>query len=280
MSGPSAAAGSGPASDAHAGGAVLILGGTGEARALAALLVDRGIPVVSSLAGRVSKPRLPVGEVRVGGFGGVDGLAAYLREAGVRAVVDATHPFARVISGNAAAACAAAGVPLLRLERPGWSQAPGAESWHWVDSHDAAAVTAARLGRRPLLTVGRQSLDRFTGPLADVPAVVRVVDPPDHQLPGQWLVLHARGPYTEDGERDLIDRYGIDVLVTKDSGGALTWPKMAVATGAGIPVVVVRRPGPPPGVRVVDTAEDAADWATHPRLQDMTTASQDISSEI
>ena len=88
MSGPSAAAGSGPASDAHAGGAVLILGGTGEARALAALLVDRGIPVVSSLAGRVSKPRLPVGEVRVGGFGGVDGLAAYLREAGVRAVVD------------------------------------------------------------------------------------------------------------------------------------------------------------------------------------------------
>lgn len=253
------------------GGPVLILGGTGEARALAGVLVERGFPVVSSLAGRVSKPRLPVGEVRVGGFGGVDGLAEYLRETSVRAVVDATHPFARIISGNAAAACAVAGVPLLRLERPGWSDAPGAEGWHWVDSHDEAAETTARLGRRPLLTVGRQSLDRFTGPLSDVPAVVRVVDPPDLPLPEQWCVLRARGPYTEGGERDLMDRHGIDVVVTKDSGGALTWPKMAVASAAGIPVVVVRRPGPPPGVRVVTAAEDAADWATHPWFQDMTT---------
>lgn len=242
------------------GGPVLILGGTGEARALAALLVERGIPVVSSLAGRVSQPRLPVGEVRIGGFGGVDGLAAYLRETAVCAVVDATHPFARVISGNAAAACAQTGVPLLRLERPGWSQAPGSDAWHWVDDHDAAAEATARLGSRPLLTVGRQSLDRFVGPLAEVPAVVRVVDPPEPPLPERWLVLRARGPYTEDGERELFETHGIDVLATKDSGGALTWPKMAVATAAGIPVVVVRRPGPPPGVQVVPTAADAADW--------------------
>lgn len=237
---------------------MLILGGTGEARELAALLVDRGSRVVSSLAGRVSAPRLPVGEVRIGGFGGVDGLATYLQGAGVSAVVDATHPFARVISGNAAAACAAAGVPLVRLERPGWSEAPGSADWHWVDSHDAAAEATARLGRRPLLTVGRQSLDRFTGPLADVPALVRVVDPPAYPLPGPWQVLRARGPYTEDGERELMASHGIDVLVTKDSGGALTWPKMAVATTAGIPVVLVRRPGPPPGVKVVASAADAA----------------------
>lgn len=242
---------------------VLILGGTGEARELAALLVDRGLQVVSSLAGRVSAPRLPVGEVRIGGFGGVGGLATYLRETGVRAVVDATHPFARVISGNAAAACASADVPLLRLERPGWSEAPGADDWHWVENHDAAAEATARLGRRPLLTVGRQSLDRFTGPLADVPAVARVVDPPDHELPEQWLVLRARGPYTEAGERELMERHGVDVVVTKDSGGAFTWPKMAVATAAGIPVVVVRRPGPPPGVRVVATATEAADSVGH-----------------
>ena len=242
-----------------AGDKVLVLGGTGEARELARLLVEGGAPVVSSLAGRVSKPRLPVGEVRIGGFGGIDGLAAYLRETRVRAVVDATHPFARVISGNAAAACAATGVPLLRLERPGWSEAPGAADWHWVDHHDAAAEASALLGRRPLLTVGRQSLDRFTGPLADMPAVVRVVDPPDHALPDPWLILRARGPYTEDGERELMERHGIDVLVTKDSGGALTWPKMAVATAAGIPVVVVRRPDPPPGVPVVATAAEAAD---------------------
>ncbi|GLB63239.1 precorrin-6A reductase [Dietzia sp. NCCP-2495] len=244
-----------------AGRPVLILGGTGEARALAELLVEAGVPVVSSLAGRVSAPRLPVGEVRIGGFGGIDGLAGYLRESGVRAVVDATHPFARVISGNAASACGAAGVPLLRLERPGWSQAPGAEHWHWVDGHDAAAEATARLGRRPLLTVGRQSLDRFTGPLANVPAVVRVVDPPEHPLPEPWQVLRARGPYTEAGERELMESHGIDVLVTKDSGGALTWPKMAVATAADIPVVVVRRPGPPSSVTVVDTAAEAVEWA-------------------
>lgn len=240
------------------GGTVLILGGTGEARELAALLVEGGTRVVSSLAGRVTTPRLPVGEVRIGGFGGVDGLAAYLRETGMRAVVDATHPFARVISGNAAAACTAVGVPLVRLERPGWSQAPGAHDWHWVNGHDAAAETAARLGKRPFLTVGRQSLDRFTGPLADMLAVVRVVDPLDHPLPELWQILRARGPYSEEGERELMRRHAIDVLVTKDSGGALTWPKMAVATAAGIPVVVVRRPGPPPGVPLVATAVAAA----------------------
>lgn len=238
---------------------VLILGGTGEARELARLLVDRGIRVVSSLAGRVSKPRLPVGEVRIGGFGGIDGLVTYLRDSGVGAVVDATHPFARTISGNAADACASAGVPLLRLERPGWSEAPGAPDWHWVDGHEAAAEATARLGRRPLLTVGRQSLDRFTGPLADLPVLVRVVDPPEHPMPGSWQVLRARGPYTEDGERALLAGHEIDVMVTKDSGGALTWPKMAVATAAGLPIVVVRRPGPPPGVRVVHTPAAAAD---------------------
>ena len=238
---------------------VLVLGGTGEARELAALLVERGVPVVSSLAGRVSRPRLPVGEVRIGGFGGVDGLARHLRESGVRAVVDATHPFARVISGNAAAACHSTGVPLLRLERPGWSAAPGAESWHWVDDHDAAADTAAGLGERPLLTVGRQSLDRFTGPLGNARAVVRVVDPPDHPLPEHWLVVRARGPYTEEGERELFTRHDIDVLVTKDSGGALTWAKMVVATELGVPVVVVRRPSSAHGVPVVASAVEAAD---------------------
>lgn len=244
------------------GGTVLILGGTGEARDLAALLVECGVPVVSSLAGRVSRPRLPLGEVRIGGFGGVDGLAVYLREAGVRAVVDATHPFARRISGNAVAACSAIGVPLLRLERPGWSAAPGADGWYWVDDHDAAAGTIARLGKRPFLTVGRQSLDRFTGTLAEAHAVVRVVDPPDHPLPEQWVVLRARGPYTEDGERELFERHGIDALVTKDSGGALTWAKMAVATELGVPVVVVGRPATPPGVPLVASAVEAAAWVT------------------
>ncbi|OAH63438.1 cobalt-precorrin-6A reductase [Dietzia cinnamea] len=240
---------------------VLILGGTAEARELAALLVERGVPVVSSLAGRVARPRLPVGEVRIGGFGGVDGLQRFLGEARVAAVVDATHPFAAGISANAAAACAAARVPLLRLERPGWAAAPGADRWHWVDDHDEAAATAARLGRRPFLTIGRQALGRFVGPLAEHQALVRVVDPPEVALPEPWRLLLSRGPYSFAAEREQFARHGVDVLVTKDSGGDHTWSKMAVADEFGVPVVVVRRPGPAPGVQVVDDAAAAADWA-------------------
>ncbi|RKE68642.1 precorrin-6A reductase [Dietzia kunjamensis] len=241
---------------------VLILGGTAEARDLAVLLQEGGLRFSSSLAGRVARPRLPVGEVRVGGFGGIDGLRRHLTEAGVTAVVDATHPFAAGISANAAAACAAAEVPLLRLERPGWAAAPGADGWHWVDDHDEAAATASRVGRRPFLTIGRQSLDRFVGPLAGHHALVRVVDPPEVELPVPWRLLLNRGPYSVEGERELFADHGVDVLVTKDSGGGHTWSKMAVADELGVPVVVVRRPGAAPGVPVVDSAAAAAEWAS------------------
>ncbi|TCJ79737.1 UNVERIFIED_ORG: precorrin-6A reductase [Dietzia maris] len=241
---------------------VLILGGTAEARELAVLLQEGGLRFSSSLAGRVARPRLPVGEVRVGGFGGIDGLRRHLTEAGVAAVVDATHPFAAGISANAAAACAAAEVPLLRLERPGWAAAPGADGWHWVDDHDEAAATASRVGRRPFLTIGRQSLDKFVGPLAEHHALVRVVDPPEVGLPASWRLLLNRGPYSVEGERELFADHGVDVLVTKDSGGGHTWSKMAVADELGVPVVVVRRPGSAPGVPVVDSAAAAAEWAS------------------
>ena len=238
---------------------VLVLGGTGEARELAVLLTGAGADFESSLAGRVLRPRLPVGHVRLGGFGGAEGLARHLRENGVRAVVDATHPFAAGISANAAAACSETGTPLLRLQRPGWAGAPGAESWHWVADHEAAARTCAALGSRPLLTVGRQQLDRFIGPLATHDVLARVVDEPEIELPPTWRVLLDRGPYDLTGERALLaDR---DVLVTKDSGGSWTWPKLAAAAELGVPVVIVRRPPAPERVEQVSDPEAAAEWA-------------------
>jgi precorrin-6A/cobalt-precorrin-6A reductase len=230
---------------------VLVLGGTAEARELARLLHEGGVDVVSSLAGRVERPRLPVGSTRVGGFGGVEGLVAYLGSHGIGAVVDATHPFAGQISANAATACRGAGVPLVRLERPGWHDEPGAASWHWVKDHEQAARTAAVLGDRVLLTTGRQSLDRFTGPLAQHRVVVRVVDPVDAPLPHHWTVLLGRGPYRLDGEHSLMREYDVEVLVTKDSGGSYTRAKLDAADSLGIEVVVVRRPTPEPDVETL-----------------------------
>ncbi|GAB3112012.1 cobalt-precorrin-6A reductase [Janibacter alkaliphilus] len=238
---------------------VLLLGGTAEARALAARLVDDGIEVTSSLAGRVSRPRLPVGEVRIGGFGGVDGLVAALRDGGVTHLVDATHPFAATMTAHAAAAAERAGVPVLRLARPGWRERPDAASWSWVGDVDAARERAETLGGRPFVTTGRQSLGRYAG-WTDRPVLVRVVEPLTEPVPAGWSVLEARGPYDVTGERELMTRHRVDVLLTKDSGGSYTAAKLDAAAELGVPVVVVSRPSPPAGLREVPDVAAVLAW--------------------
>lgn len=238
---------------------VLVLGGTAEARALAAELTDRGIRVISSLAGRVANPRLPVGEVRVGGFGGPDGLARYLGENDVAAVVDATHPFAERIGASAAKGTSLAQVPLLRLQRRGWEAGPG-DDWHWVDTLDEAATKITVLGERIFLTSGRQGLAAFAH-CTDQWFLARCVDPPEPPLPPRIEIILDRGPYHVPGETRLLRDHRIDVLVTKDSGGGMTAAKLVAARECGLPVVVVRRPARPI-TRTVDDVVAAANWVS------------------
>ncbi len=243
---------------------VLILGGTTEARRLAALLAaEPAIRVTSSLAGRVAAPRLPPGEVRIGGFGGTDGLTRWLREHAVDALIDATHPFAGTISFHAADAAAAAHVPLLALRRPGWVPVDG-DDWHPVDSLDQAAEVLPSLGERVFLTTGRTGLAAFAG-LDELWFLVRSVDPPQAPHPLRMRVLLERGPFTLDGERAVLREHRIAVLVTKDSGGAATAAKLVAAREAGVPVVLVRRPPVPDGVEVAEDLPTTTAWLRRQR---------------
>ena len=199
-----------------------------------------------------------MGEVRIGGFGGPAALAGWLARHAIDAVVDATHPFAERISASAATACATAGVPLLRLERPGWTAQAG-DDWHWVDDLDQAAAAVPEIGSRVLLTSGRQGLAAFAGD-SESWYLIRCVDPPDAPLPPRHEVRLDRGPYTLAGELSLIDEHSIDLLVTKDSGGPLTEAKLEAARVRAMPVIVIRRP-PRPEVTTVTTVAEAAAWA-------------------
>ncbi|PSL08522.1 precorrin-6A/cobalt-precorrin-6A reductase [Haloactinopolyspora alba] len=233
---------------------VLVLGGTGEARALAAELERHERRVVTSLAGRVREPRLPAGEVRVGGFGGPEGLAAWLRSMRALGVVDATHPFAARIGTSAVFGAEAAGVPLVRLQRPGWWPGPG-DDWHWAESVEHAARLVPDLGSRVFLTSGRQGLAAFAE-IERAWFLIRCVDPPEPPLPPRAEVVLDRGPYTVDGELEVLRRHHVDVLVTKDSGGTMTTAKLAAARQLELPVLMIRRPARPPA-RTVETVDGA-----------------------
>jgi len=239
-------------------GRVLVLGGTGEARQLAGLLLAGGVGVTSALAGRVARPVLPPGRVRIGGFGGPHGLAAYVQAEGMTAVVDATHPFAARIGASAHAACRLAGVPLLRLDRQPWTEGPG-DRWHRVDDLGAAARSVPRLGRRVLLAVGGGGAAAFAG-VDEAWFLVRAIEPPRPPLPVRHALVLDRGPFTVESELALLDGHAIDLVVARDSGGSAAAAKLEAARGRHLPVVVVRRPRRPATERAT-TVDAAARWA-------------------
>lgn len=203
------------------------------------------------------EPVLPEGEVRVGGFGGVDGLREWLADNGIEAVIDATHPFAGGITANAAAAAADLELPLLHLRRPGWHERAG-DDWHRVPDLDTAAKSLAGLGDRTLLTIGRQGVAAFSANPGWF--LIRAIDPPEGALPAAYELLLARGPFSVTDETALLTAHRIDVLVTKDSGGALTEAKLHAARALHLPVVMIDRPPLPTGARTVETVAAAWDW--------------------
>jgi precorrin-6A/cobalt-precorrin-6A reductase len=234
---------------------VLLLGGTSEGRALAARL-HPDVDVVSSLAGRVPDPALPVGEVRIGGFGGAEGMRRWLVDSKVDAVVDATHPYAATITAHAAAVCDELGLPHLLLARPAWP--PGDALVVDSDAEAAKTVTTERYSR-VFLTTGRSGTAGF----ADVDAwfLIRAVTAPDPDtLPPHHQLVLSRGPYHYEDELALLRDHRIDALVTKNSGGQMTRPKLDAAAALGIAVVMVDRPPSPGGVTTVSTVDDAAAW--------------------
>ena len=238
-------------------GKVLILGGTTEASALVRrLAADSRYHPILSFAGRTRTPELPSCEVRIGGFGGVDGLASYLRREAIDLVIDATHPFAARMRWNAAQACADRSIPRLRLERGPWRQQAG-DLWQLVPNIDQASAALA-WSQRIFLTIGRQDLAAFGGH-ENKWFLVRAIEPPDVEPPLPGELLLARGPFTEDDEIELLTTWRIDTLVSKNSGGAATRAKITAARRLGIKVVMVERPPNPPGP-LVDGVADALTW--------------------
>jgi precorrin-6A/cobalt-precorrin-6A reductase len=234
---------------------VLLLGGTAEARALAARLHPR-VDVVSSLAGRVPDPALPVGAVRIGGFGGVDGLRKWLHDEHIDAVVDATHPFAATITAHAADACGQLQLPYLLVARPAWD--PGDAIVVTSDSQAAEAVARQHFSR-VFLTTGRSGVAAFAD--SDAWFLIRAVTAPDPDLlPRRHQLVLSRGPYPYDGEHALLREHRIDALVTKNSGGEMTRSKLDAAAALAIPVVMVTRPPLPPDVATTDSVEEALAW--------------------
>ncbi|MGE5261364.1 MAG: cobalt-precorrin-6A reductase [Actinomycetota bacterium] len=235
---------------------ILILGGTAEARALAAALAGRkDLAVTLSLAGRTADPLKQPVAVRSGGFGGAEGLAAYLRAEGIDLLIDATHPYAAAISANAAEAARVAQVKLIALRRPPWRKATG-DLWTEVDTMEDAVKALGDAPRRVFLALGRKELRPFEAAPQHV-YLVRSVDPVDPPLSVPYAIYRtARGPFSEDEDRALLERHRIDVIVAKNSGGEATYGKITAARTLHLPVIMLKRPALPE-VEGAATIEDA-----------------------
>ena len=228
---------------------ILILGGTAEARELANRLVAKGHDVMSSLAGRTTDPKLPEGSIRMGKFGGIPGLAAYMRAVGTERLVDATHPYAGLISVNAVAAAKITGIPLVRFMRPAWEQREGDD---WLTLQTVAEAAAALPANADvLLTTGHMGLEAFLT-RDDCQFVVRLIEPPVFELPRHASLLLSRPPYDLAGELQLMEREGITHLVTKNSGGGQTAAKLEAARRLGVKVIMIARPAYGPALEVSD----------------------------
>jgi precorrin-6A/cobalt-precorrin-6A reductase len=238
---------------------VLILGGIGDAVELAIKIANiPGIEVITSLAGRTREPANLPGNVRTGGFGGVWGLTNYLREMQIDLLIDATHPFANQISENAAAATQEVGIPRLMVIRPPWEKLED-DDWLEVEDNLAAATALANRAKRVFLTIGRQEIGTFAH-LQEIWFLMRMIDPPNTDViipPG--LILCDRGPFNLENEQEILLKYNIDTIVSKNSGGNATYPKIIAARKLGIKVVMVNRPPVPPGKQVADV-DSACKW--------------------
>lgn len=244
---------------------VLILGGTTEASALARVLVDRAdLDVVLSLAGRTETPIRPPIAHRIGGFGGVAGLIEFLKSQTISGVIDATHPYAAQMTQHAAQACAALDIPRLIFTRPAWVPVKG-DQWQSVRDVEAAVDALGASPKRVFLTVGRLSLAAFRR--ADGHSyLVRSIDQPDaSEMPRDTKLILARGPFTVEDETQLMRAEHIDLLVTKNSGGAQTDAKLAAARALQIPVIMVERPALPESRVTYDLQEALAFIEDHGR---------------
>jgi precorrin-6A/cobalt-precorrin-6A reductase len=241
---------------------VLILGGTADANRLAqAVADDPRIDAVFSYAGRTQNPAPPPIAWRVGGFGGIDGLKHYLVAEKIGRVVDATHPFAAQMSAHAVAACAAAGVPLLALERPPWQRMPG-DRWIEVDDFKAAAEALGATPRRVFLGIGRVQLKAFAA-YSQHAYLVRLVDPPRAPLPLRDAeVIVARGPFGRADDRALLTKFRADIIVAKNAGGDSASAKIEAARELALSVVMVRRPFMP-ARETVETVAEVLRWLGH-----------------